>query len=144
MAEVVSDFRAVSVLDDLYTNKLLSPGYHQPSLQRLLKQQTPFYYIKKRILKKTAKDQAKIEDYQEHLIDSTIAKTSRDLKEDDEFGPLDDVDECNIDEDGDTLNKQKGYEELYKDRDAFLRIQELRILDKQLEHVDLSLNFQVA
>ena len=141
MAEVVSDFRAVSVLDDLYTNKLLSPGYHQPSLQRLLKQQTPFYYIKKRILKKTAKDQAKIEDYQEHLIDSTIAKTSRDLKEDDEFGPLDDVDECNIDEDGDALNKQKGYEELYKDRDAFLRIQELRILDKQLEHVDLSLNF---
>lgn len=28
LAEVVSDFRAVSILDDLYTNKLLSPGYH--------------------------------------------------------------------------------------------------------------------
>jgi hypothetical protein len=38
LAEVVPDFGTISVLDDLYTNKLLNPGYHQPSLQRLLKQ----------------------------------------------------------------------------------------------------------
>ena len=64
--------------------------------------------------------------------------------DDDEFGPLGDVDECNIDEDADGIMKSKPYEELYKDKDAFNRIQELRILDKQLEQVDVHLNFHVA
>lgn len=42
------------------------------------------------------------------------------------------------------MSKPKTYEELYKDREAFLKIQELRLLDKQLEQVDVQLNFHVS
>lgn len=70
LVKVVPDFRIISTLEDLYTNKLHSPSYNQPSLYRLLKQQTPFYYIKKRLIKKSGiADQRKIELYQEGLID---------------------------------------------------------------------------
>lgn len=66
LAEVVPDFRVMSRLDDLYTNKLVSPSYRQPSLQRLLKQQTPFYYVKRMLMRRTGPaDQAKVEAYQE-------------------------------------------------------------------------------
>lgn len=43
------------------------------------------------------------------------------------------------------MNKgPRNYEDMYKDREAFVKIQELRLLEKQLDHIDIQMNFHVS
>ena len=68
--------------------------------------------------------------YQEALIDELIKQRNEEAN----MGQLGDTDECEIgDENGGEGYEPKTLEDLLADKQKFEKIQELRLLDKQLE-----------
>ena len=75
IGQALPDFKVFNRYDDVFTNRLLG-GPNGQSLDRRIKMQIPFYYIKKTILSKSNKlsNYKKIINYQNHLFQQMMYK----------------------------------------------------------------------